>query len=69
MMNLRGDDPKNSCPTDLIGSASSEELVHPKHKLIEKHLICYLCTYFSDYVKGAEIGLEMGDSFYKVWVS
>ena len=32
-----------------------------------RHHIVHLCAYFSEYPTGAEIAIEMGDTFYKTW--
>jgi predicted ATPase len=34
---------------------------------VGRHHICNLCAYFSEYEKGAEIALAMGESFYQTW--
>ncbi|KAL3920119.1 MAG: hypothetical protein SGILL_003422 [Bacillariaceae sp.] len=34
---------------------------------IGKHHMCNLCLYFSEYEKGADIALSMGDLFYETW--
>lgn len=34
---------------------------------VGRHHICNLCLYFSEYEKGAEIALAMGDTFYQTW--
>ena len=37
------------------------------YNTVGRHHICNLCAYFSEYEKGAEIALAMGDEFYKTW--
>ena len=37
------------------------------YNTVGRHHICNLCAYFSEYEKGANIALSMGDEFYKTW--
>ena len=70
VLNLIGANDVNPQTTSLTGTGMHGIDIE-KHPFIfntaGRHHICNLCAYFSEYEKGADIALEMGDTFYKMW--
>lgn len=69
VLNLMGA-PYNPQTCTLTGTAMHGIDIerHPFiYSTVGRHHICNLCAYFSEYKKGSEIALEMGDLFYKTW--
>ena len=72
VMNLTGDS-LNPHPTKLIGSAITATELNdirnlPNGQLLfVKFYLCFLCAIFGVYDEGAQLAMEMGDSFYRKW--
>ena len=70
VLNLMGPEQLNRKTTKLVGTAMDGVDIE-KHPFIYstagRHHIVNLCAYFSEYQKGAEIAIEMGEMFYKTW--
>ena len=65
VLNLIGDDESNPNTTLMQGSAFDEvNDTLPKINYL-KTWICYACIHFGEYEKGADVALEVGDSFYR----
>ena len=69
VLNLMGA-PYNPQTVELKGTAMHGIDIerHPFiYNTVGRHHICNLCAYFSEYKKGAEVAIGMGDSFYETW--